>query len=109
MGKKKTKTSKKKVAKPVFIPLKFHIPDTIITRFATNMTIQIIENEFKISFFEQKPEMRFEQNQKPPSEIKADCVASVIVTADRLSRFIEVLQDQLNKLTLDPQNKGITL
>lgn len=103
MGKKKTakKTSKKKVEKTVFVPVKWHIPDTIITRFATNITVQMMESEFKISFFEQKPEMYFEPS-PPPSEVQADCVASVIVTPDRLSRFIAVLQDQLDKYNSRP-------
>ncbi len=98
MGKKKTKSSKKKVA-IAKVPIKWHVPDTIITRFATNMVVQIIENEFKISFFEIKPEMHFEPITKPPDEVQADCVASVIVTADRLSKFIEVLLKQVGQYT----------
>lgn len=94
MGKKKTKPSKKEVAEVV---IKWHIPDTIITRFATNMTVQIIENEFKISFFEIKPEIYLEPIPIPPNEVQADCVASVIVTADRLPRFIEVLIEQFER------------
>ncbi len=99
MGKKKTTTSKKKVVVKAGIPIKYHIPDTIITRFATNMTIQIIENEFKISFFEIKPELRFEATETSAYEVPAECVASVIVTADRLNRFIEVLLEQSGKYT----------
>ncbi len=98
MAKKKTNSSKKKVVE-VNVPIKYRIPDTIITRYATNITVQIIENEFKICFFEQKPEMRFDPKQPPPSEVQADCVASVIVTADRLPRFIKVLLKQVDQYT----------
>ncbi len=93
---------KKKVAKrtqsklfPIKVPVKFNIPDNIITRFATNMTVQIIENEFKISFFEQFPPIRLSQAEPPPKEVQANCVASVVVTVDRLPRFIEALQVHL--------------
>ena len=79
------------------VPIKFHIPPSIITRFATNMVIQTFENEFKISFFEVKPEIRLDPSEKLPDEVLADCVASVIVTADRLPSFIEILQMQLDK------------
>lgn len=92
--------SKKKEKIPIQgkeIPIKWHIPDNIITRFASNITIQLIENEFKISFYELKPEIRIDASLPLPTEVKADCVASVIVTADRLPKFINVLQKQYNK------------
>lgn len=95
----KTKPSKKTVKKEgaALVPLKFVIPNTIITRFATNMTVQVLEQEFKINFYEMKPELCFEQNAKPPSDIQADCVASVVLTAERVVRLIKALQDQLDR------------
>lgn len=90
--------AKKKVVKSQqvqWVPLKYNIPDNIITRFTTNMTVQSIKNEFKISFFEQNLPIRIDNTQPPPKEIQATCVASVIVTADRLPGFIKVLEDQL--------------
>ena len=93
MAKKKTDTSKKGVT----IPIEWHVPDGLMTPFATNMIVQTIENEFKISFFEIKPFIRLDESQPRPSKVRADCVASVIVTADRLPKFIEALQTQLNK------------
>ena len=65
------------------------------TPFATNMFVQIIENEFKISFFEIHPQPRFSGEEPIPDKIKAYCVGSVIVTADRLPKFIKALQTQL--------------
>lgn len=90
---------KKKVEigeRAVGVPLKWYIPDNIITRFASNMVIQTMESEFKISFFEIKPEILLPPSETLPKEVRAECVASVIVTADRLPKFIEVLQTQLN-------------
>lgn len=79
------------------VPLKFVIPPTIITRFASNMVVQILENEFKISFFEVKPEIRLGPSEKIPDDVLADCVASVIVTASKLPSFIELIQKQLDR------------
>ena len=79
------------------VPIKYNIPDAITTRFVTNSTVQIMEEEFKICFFEMKPELRFDLSTAPPSEVQADCVASVIMTANRLSGLIDVLQQQLKK------------
>ncbi|MEE9613646.1 MAG: hypothetical protein V3W31_01675 [Thermodesulfobacteriota bacterium] len=78
------------------LPIEWHVPDTIITRFVTNMTVQVIEYEFKLSFFELKPEIILGPTPKLPKKIKADCVASVIVTPDRLASFIKVLKGQLD-------------
>ena len=78
------------------VPIKWHISDNIISRFATNMTVQIIQTEFKVSFFEIQPELRLEAKPILPKEVRAECVASIIVTPDRLAQFIEVLQRQLN-------------
>jgi hypothetical protein len=93
MAKKKTEKSEQKAG----IPIEWHVPDTIITRFASNMVIQSFENVFKISFFEIKPEIHLTPPQIPQSTIRADCVASVIVTPDKFSQMVEVLQRQIKK------------
>ncbi|MGR3174944.1 MAG: DUF3467 domain-containing protein [Candidatus Scalindua sp.] len=95
--KAKTKTKASKEDEFVTIPLKFHIPDTIITHFVTNTTVQIMEQEFKISFFEMKPELCLDPTAKLPSKVQADCVASVVMTPERISRLISTLQAQLDK------------
>ncbi|MCJ7546112.1 MAG: hypothetical protein MUP30_04725 [Deltaproteobacteria bacterium] len=79
------------------VPIKWHIPDTIITRYASNMTVQILEYEFKLSFFEIKPEIRLDPNISPPSEVQAECVASVIISPAKFPKFIEAMQTQLAK------------
>lgn len=94
MPKKKVVKSKRVArGKKVAIPIKWNTPDNIITRFATNMVVQLIENDFKISFYEQNPPLQLNPNEPIPKEIPATCVASVIVTADRLPRFIKALED----------------
>ena len=61
------------------------------------MTVQILEEEFKVCFYEMKPALVFDRNEKPPPEILAHCVASVVLTPDRVSRLIKSLQDQLDQ------------
>lgn len=98
MAKKKTETNKqndKIVAIPV--PIKYYIPDQIITRFASHMVIQIVETEFKLSFFETKPEIILSPSESVPKEIRAECVGAVIITPDRFPKFIEAMQKHLDK------------
>jgi hypothetical protein len=97
--------AKRKIGVAKEVPIEWHLPDGLMTPFATNMLIQTIENEFKISFFEIKPMIRLSDSEPIPSKVKAVCVASVIVTADRLPKFIEVLQSQLDKYNLQKQKK----
>jgi hypothetical protein len=89
------KVKKGEEVQKIPVPIEWHISDNIITRFTTNMTVQIIENEFKISFFEIKPDIILGPS-PVPREVRAECVGSVIVTADRLPKFIEVLQKQMD-------------
>ncbi len=103
MDKKKTESSKAEALLST-VPLKYHIPDNIITQFVTNMTIQMLGSEFKICFFQAKPDLRLGPNPEPLNEVQADCVASIVVSPDRLSKFVEVLQDQLKRYSsLDPE------
>lgn len=102
-AKEKTETKKKVITtkkvettiEGVKVPLKWNIPDNIVTRYASNVAVQILENEFKVSFFEINPEIRTDNNQKIPKEIQANCVASVIMSPGKFPSFIAALQQQL--------------
>jgi len=87
----------KKIGQGKKIPVEWQIPDDLISPFASNMLVQTIENEFRLLFFEIKPPLRLDDSAPLPEKARADCVASVIVTADRMPKFIEALQLQLNK------------
>ena len=93
MGNKRTDAGEAGVS----IPIEWHLPEGKMTPFATNMVVQNIENLFKISFFEIRPSIQFDKSIPPPSKVRADCVASIIVTPDKLSKFIEVLLRQLEE------------
>ncbi len=92
---KSTDEKKTKITvQDVTVPVKWNVPEYIITRFASNMVVQVLEDAFRISFFDIRPDIRLDENQKPPEEIQADCVASVVITANKLPSFIKVLQQQ---------------
>lgn len=89
--------AKKKTTKnEIEVPIKWYIPDTIVTRFASNMTVQALEYEFKVSFFEVNPEIRTDLNAPLPTEARANCVASLIINAAKMPAFIKALQKQLD-------------
>jgi len=80
------------------VPIEWCIPENLMTVFSSNIVIQNIENNFfKISFFEIKPPIQLDDSAPAPTKIRADCVASVIITPDKLPQFIDILQKQLDK------------
>lgn len=93
------KKIKKKEEETKELTIKWHIPDDIISRFATNMTIQPIKNEVKICFFEVKPKIVL-PGQEIPNEIQADCIASLIVTNDRLQGFVDAMLTQVKRQSI---------
>ena len=94
MAKKKIETGNP-VSVQLPLPVKWHMPDNITSQFASHMIVLTVENEFKILFFEIKPPLIFSTSEPTPKEVQADCIASIIVTADRLPKFIEAMQKQL--------------
>lgn len=83
------------------LKIEWHIPDYIISRFATNFVVQTIESEFKVSFFEVKPDLILTEEQRKLVEdrgtIIAECIGSVIITPERLKRLIAILGEHLAK------------
>ena len=94
MDNQKTDVSKDII--PIVIDFKVN-DDGVMTPFASHMVIQIVENIFKLSFFELKPPIQLDASQAPPSSIKADRVASVFVQPDKMPAIIKILQQQLDK------------
>ncbi|MFA4909461.1 MAG: hypothetical protein WC649_00215 [Desulfobacteria bacterium] len=93
MANKKTDIGELKVT----VPIEWYVPEGVMTPFASNIVVQLVEDVFKISFFESKIPIQLDATQPPPSKIRADCVTSVIITPNKLSQFIGVLQEQLDK------------
>ena len=97
MAKKKEASPKEIPQKEGTLSIKWNVPDTIVTRFASNMVVQNIEGYFKLSFFEIKPEIHLIAPKTPQTEIVADCVSSVIVPPEKLPAIIDVLTKQLQQ------------
>jgi len=106
MGKIKEKEEKAEGATAT-IPLEWYFMDGLATPFATNMVVQTLEDVFKVSFFEVKPPLKFDDSEPQPSKVRADCVASVFITPGRLPKFIEVLQSQYEKYMATEHTKEL--
>ena len=64
--------------------------------YATNIIVQAGEQELYLSFFEARPPILLSPEDVEKLEsVTAEFIAQVIVTPERLAKFIEVLQQQL--------------
>jgi hypothetical protein len=96
------------------VPIEFHVPDTIASRYATNMQVMHTEHEFILSFFEtQVPALppdkdKMDEELSQISTVKAECVARVTVAATRMEGFVKVLQQNLEhyKSMLEDTEQG---
>jgi hypothetical protein len=95
MAKKKTAASTPQERQ---IPMIWDIPEDMGSGYATNMLVQSGEHEFFVSFFEANPPVILDPKDIEKIEsVRADCIARVIISAERMGRFIEVLQQQLDR------------
>jgi len=90
------KDTKKQHPKSVAVPIKWNIPENIVTRFASNISIQTLENEFKISFFEAFPDINMSLGGQAPAEVVANCVASIIISAEKMPSIVSAFQKHLS-------------
>lgn len=79
------------------LPIKWNVPETVITRFASNLVVQRVEGYFKLLFFEIKPDISVVELNEPPSEVVADCVGSIIVPPEKIQAIIDLLTRQLEQ------------
>lgn len=94
MAKKKTPETSQQKREAGQVPIVWNIPDAVNSIFASNMLVQILEHEFKLLFFETKPTPRTSADQPEEEAVRADCVASIIVSPMKLPAIIGVLQRQ---------------
>ena len=99
-----------KTISKIEIPIEWNIPDDLVARYATNMVVQRLENEFIISFFEIKPPIillepdKIESKLKELKSIRANCVAQIIVSDDKMPNFVSALESNL-KLFVEDDTK----
>jgi hypothetical protein len=115
MAKQKLPQSVENVEVPeergTFAPLDWQVPDSIITRHATNIVIQRGENELIISFFEVSPPILIgepkdiEAKLAEIKSIPAICVSRIVVSNDRMKGFTEAFQVALDAIKT---NNGVS-
>jgi hypothetical protein len=84
------------------LPVQFYVPDNIVPRYVTNITVQPFKDEFIVSFYEAYPPLLLgtpEQNDQKINEmpgIVAKCVSQIIVSANRFPNFAKAMTDAIN-------------
>ncbi len=85
----------------MMLPVEFYVPEGIVSRYATNLVVQHTEHEFIVSFYEVQPPLLLgtpEENKaalEHLGEVRATCVARIIIAAGRMAEFVKVLQDNV--------------
>lgn len=82
----------------VAIPIEFDVPSSIVTRLATQFTVQSNSAGCYLCFYEAIPpfvegnpdEVRSRLEQMP--SVKAECISRVFIPAARLSDFLAVIR-----------------
>lgn len=83
------------------VNVRWSIPDTLPTRFATNMLIQSNEHEYILSFFEVRPPLISGSEDEHIAAIEAmgglpaQCVARVAIATTRMHTFIRAFAQTL--------------
>jgi hypothetical protein len=89
----KPRTKKKKARE---IPVIWNFPEELLSGYATNIIVQAGEQELYLSFFEARPPVLLSpEDVKKLESVTAEFIATIIVTPERLAKFIQVLQQQL--------------
>ncbi len=85
------------------LPIEWSVPDCIVARYATNMVVQRLENEFLISFFEVRPPIilgeppEVAEKLKQKKSITANCVAQIIVAAEKMPSLVNALENSIKR------------
>jgi len=87
----------------IILPVNWHFPESIQSRYANNVLVQAGRFEFVISFFEMQLPMLSgtpEENKaklKEIGSIQAECVSKIIVSPEVVPGLINALQTELEK------------
>lgn len=80
------------------LTIEWKTPDSIFSRYATNIVVQKTEHEFVLSFFELHPPLILGELPPDMDTVPAECVARIIVSAQKMPEFIAVLNEHLRRL-----------
>ena len=86
-------------AKPLAID--WQIPDDLVTLFANNITVQFLQHEFVLTFYQTIPPPLLgplaEQKLARMDRVPAVAVSRIVIAAGQLPGFVKALQDNLDK------------
>lgn len=89
--------------KAIKVPLQWDHPENVISRYANNLVVQHNKDSFFLSFYEARPPIisgspeEREQKTLDLKSVKAECVARIVVPAERMEEFVRVLQDNIQR------------
>jgi hypothetical protein len=92
-----------KDASKILLPIEWHVPDELVTRYANNLLVQHTEHEFILSFFELQPPLTVGSPEEQAAQlqavgaVRAECVARVVISASRMASFVETLRSSSEK------------
>lgn len=87
----------------VEVPIKYVIPDEIVTQYVTDMVIQHTDQEFLISFWEIQRPMLLGTEEERKAQIQMiefvenRCVARFVITPDRMQRFLDAMKENVDR------------
>jgi hypothetical protein len=87
----------------IMLPIEWHVPDDLVSRYASNVLIQHTEHEFVLSFFELQPPLTVGSPEEQVAQleaigaVRAECVARIIISPARIGAFIEALTSNHEK------------
>jgi Protein of unknown function (DUF3467) len=95
----------------ITLPVDWHFPESIQSRYANNMLVQVGQFEFIISFFEMQLPMLSgspEENKEKLEEmgaIRAECVSKIVLSPELVPGLINALQTELEKYQSQRSNQ----
>lgn len=93
------------------IPIEWYFPEGLVSRYAANFVVQRGQNEFILSFFEVYPPIVLGEPEEQKAaldhleSVRAECVARIIVAPQQLLALADLLQDQIDKHSLRPEQE----
>ena len=84
------------------LPIEWHCPEGLVSRYANHIVVQHTEHEFYLSFFEIPPPLVVGAPEEQMARlaqmgaVRAECVARIVVSAQAFQAFVRVLQSSLD-------------
>jgi hypothetical protein len=92
---------KRKEQERLVVPIEWHFPEGIVTRYANNMVVQFGDHDCYLSFFEipvpvllGTPGEQLEQAKKL-KHVRAECIARIVLPISKMPEIVEALRSTL--------------